>query len=89
MLKAVQIKILIAILAAVIAVGAFLHHEHQVNLRAAEAAAKAAALLQQQHDEAEAAKKHDQETWDFVRKQRQKSNANPAKGSKTWTTYVP
>ena len=48
MLKALQFKILLAILAAVVAIGAYLHHEHEVNVRAAEAAAKAAALLQQQ-----------------------------------------
>ena len=60
-----------------------------MNVRAAEAAAKAAALLQRQQDDAEAIKKHDQETWDFVRKQRPKNNKNPVNGSKTWTTYVP
>ena len=89
MLKLINTKILLAILAAVMAIGGFLYHEHEVNLRAAQAAARAAALLQQQRDDAEAAKKHDAETWDFVRKQRQKNDTNPANGSKTWTTYVP
>ncbi len=89
MLKAVQIKILLAIFAAVVAISGYLYHEHEVNIRAAAAAARAAALLQQQRDDAEAAKKHDAETWDFVRKQRQKHNTNPVNGSKTWSTYVP
>ncbi len=89
MLKAVQIKILLAILAAVTAIGGFMFHEHEINVRAAAAAAKAAALLQQQRDDADAAKKHDAKTWDFVRKQRQKHNTNPANGSKPWQTYVP
>ncbi len=89
MLKVVQIKILLAILAALIAICGFLYHEHEVNVRAAAAAAKAAALLQQQRDDADAAKKHDAETWEFVRKQRQQHNTNPANGSKPWQTYVP
>lgn len=89
MLKAVQIKILLAFLAALVAIGGYLCHEHEVNVRAAAATARAAALLQQQRNDAEAAKKHNAETWDFVRKQRQKHNTNPVNGSKTWSTYVP
>ncbi len=89
MLKVIRPKVLLAVLAAVLAIGGFLYHEHQVNVRAADAAAKAATLLQQQRDDAEAAKKHDAKTWDFVRQQRGKNNSNAGNGSKTWTTYVP
>lgn len=89
MLKAINTKILISILAALTAIGGLLVHEHQVNERAAAAAAKAAAILQQQQSDADAAKKHDAELWDGVHKQRKKNNTNPTNGSKTWTTYVP
>lgn len=89
MLKLINIKILLAILAAVAAIGTFLYHEHEVNVRAADAAAKAAAILQQQKDAEDAAKKHDAETWEFVRKQHQKNNVSPVNGSKAWTHYLP
>lgn len=89
MLKAINTKILISILAALTAIGAALAHQHQVNERAAASAAKAAAILQQQQNDADAAKKHDAELWDGVGKQRKKNNANPANSSKTWTSYVP
>jgi len=89
MLKAINTKLLVAILAALTAIGAALVHEHEVNKQAAESAAKSAAILQKQQDDADAAKKHDAELWDGIRKQRKKNNVNPVNGSKTWTTYVP
>ena len=82
MLKAINTKLLIAVLAALAALAAVLVHVCNDS-------AKAARILQQQQDEANAVKKHDAETWDFVRKQRQKQNSNATGGSKTWTTYVP
>ena len=89
MLKLINTKILLAILAAVAAIGTFLYHEHEVNVRAADAAARTAAILQQQKADSDAAKKHDAETWEFIQKQRQKNNVNPVNGSKAWTHYLP
>lgn len=89
MLKAINTKILIAILAALTAIAGILVHQHQVNERAAASAAKAAAILEQQQKDSDAAKKHDAELWDGVRQQRKKHNVNPTNSSKTWTTYVP
>ena len=89
MLKLINTKILLAILAVVVAIGAYLVHEHDLNVQAAASAAKAAALLQQQRDDADAAKKHDAELWEQVRKHRQEYNAMPANSSKTWTHYLP
>ena len=89
MLNAVNTKILLAILAAITALGAVAIHEHAVNERTAAAATKAAAILQQQKDDSDAAKKHDAELWQGIRKQRKTNNVNPANSSKTWTTYVP
>jgi len=89
MLSAIQTKILAGILAAVLVIGSFLVHEHNVNARAAAAAERAAALLQQQQDATDAAKKHDAETWQKVQAIRQKNNASPANSGKTWNNYLP
>ncbi|ADW71394.1 hypothetical protein [Granulicella tundricola] len=89
MLKAVNTKILVAILAVLSAIGATLIHIHDTNQAAAASAAKAAAILQLQKDDADAAKKHDEELWKGIREQRKKNNVNPTGGSKPWTTYVP
>ena len=89
MLKLINTKILLAILAAIVAIGSFLVHEHDVNAQAAASAAKAAALLQQQRDDADAAKKHDAELWEQVRKHRQEHNSANVNGSHTWTHYLP
>jgi hypothetical protein len=89
MLKAINTKILLAILAALVAIGATLVHIHSVNQAAAASAAKAAALLQIQQDEADVARKHDEELKKGIIEQRKKNNVNPANGSKTWTTYLP
>ena len=64
MLKLINTKVLIAILAALIAIAGLLFHQHEVSDRNARAAAKAAAVLAQQQREAEArAKKHDQDVF--------------------------
>lgn len=89
MLKLLNTKILLAILAAVLALGAYAAREHELHQRAAAAAAQAAALLQQQHDAAEAARKHDEELRTFIEKQHRTHDMSPARGSKTWTTYIP
>ena len=89
MLKLINTKILLAILAAVVAIGAYLVHEHNLNVQAAASAARAAALLQQQRDDADAAKKHDGELWEQVRKHKQEHNSANVNGSHTWTHYLP
>jgi Flp pilus assembly protein TadG len=89
MLKLLNTKILLALLAVSLTTGGYLYHEHEVNVRAADAAAKAAAILEQQQAADAAAKKNDAETWEFVRKQHQKNNVNPVNGSKAWTHYLP
>ena len=38
---------------------------------------------------AEAVRQHNAQTWEFVHKQHQRNNVNPAGGSKTWTHYLP
>ena len=88
MLKLINTKILLAILAAVLALGTYAYREHEVNVRTADAALKAAALLQQQRDADDAANKHDAETWEFIQKQHQKNKVNPVNGSKAWTHYL-
>lgn len=82
MLKAVHIKILVAILAVLVAVAAELVHIHK-------AAQRSAAILQQQQDDTDAAKRHDEETREFIRKQHQKNNAYSVNGSQTMDHYIP
>ena len=89
MLKAINTKLLAALLVAVTAIGTFLYHEHEVNVRAANAAAQAAAILQQQQDAGDAARKHDADTWKFVQEQRKKNNVSPANSGTTWNNYLP
>ena len=89
MLNLINTKLLIAILAAVTALGGYLYHEHQLHLEQAAATAHAAALLQQQQNDRNAARKQDKQMWDDVRAKRRKQNNMPAHGSKPWTTYLP
>ena len=89
MVKLINTKLLIAILAAVTALGTFLYHEHEVKVRAAEAAERTAALLQKQQDDAEAAKKADAELWRKVQENRKKLDSTIGNGSKSLKSYVP
>ena len=89
MLKLINTKILLAILAAVTALGAFMYHMHEVNARAAESAARAASLLQKQQDDAEAVKKANAETWRQVEQNRKRHDSTIGSGSKTWQHYIP
>ena len=87
MLNAINTKILVAILAAVTAIGALLVHNHNVNEKAAADAAKAAAILQEQQKATDAQKKHDQEFWKDVER-RKKQSHYAGDGSKT-NSYLP
>ena len=90
MLKLVNTKILVAILAALTVLAGLLVRQHEVNERNAAAAEKAAAVLQQQQREADAKKKADQEFIDRVNKRKQQQkNLNPGHESKGWQTYIP
>ena len=82
MLKAINTKIFLAILAVLIAIGAELVHIRHAD-------EKAAAILQQQRDATDAAKKHDADIREFIRKQHETHNNMPANGSKTWNNYLP
>lgn len=89
MLKIINTKVLIAILAVLTAIAGVLVHEHEVNERNAAAAAKAAAILEQQQKDADAAKKHDEQLRENIQRLRKQNNVNHAHESKGWQTYVP
>lgn len=85
----INTKLLIAILAALGAISAFLIHEHNESRKAAVEAAKAAAVLQQQKALAEEHAREEEAFRKKVEAEKRKNNVNPAKESKTWQTYVP
>ena len=89
MLKMINTKLLIAILAALTVFAGLLVRQHEVSERNAAAAAKTAAILAQQQHDAEVQKKHNQDFMDSVTAQKKKSNSMPARESKGWQTYVP
>jgi hypothetical protein len=88
MLKAINTKILLAILATLTAIGALLVHNSRVNAKAAADAAKAAAILQEQQKATDAQKKEDAEFWKKVEQKKKRSKAYAGDGSKT-NSYVP
>ena len=89
MLNLINTKLLIAILAAVTALGGYLYHEHQLHKEQAASAVKAAALLQQQQNQHDDAQKADKRMWDEVREKRRKQNNMPVHGSDPWKHYLP
>lgn len=89
MLKAINTKILLGILAALTLIGGLLIHQNHVNEQAAASAAKAAAILQQQQSDADEVKKKNAQFWEDVKKQKAKQNNSPANSSKTWQHYIP
>lgn len=88
MLKAINTKILLGILAALTAIGALLVHQNHVNEQAAAAAARSAAVLEQQQKATDAQKKHDAEFWKEVEADKKKHNSNIGGGSKT-NSFIP
>jgi len=88
MLKAINTKILLAILAALVAIGGLLIHQNHVNEAAAAAAARSAAILQQQQKEADAIKKEDEDMRHRVEENKHKSRAWNRGGSST-NGYIP
>ena len=84
MLKAINTKILIAILAALTAIGsAAIYQSHEAH--------KAAAILQQQqqqHD-AEERKKEDEAFRKKVEQDKKRHNSAAGNEGKTWKSYIP
>jgi len=89
MLKLINTKILLAILAALVAIGsAAIYRSHDAH-KAAEAAAKAAAILQQQQHDADEQRKRDEAFRKKVEQDKKRHNSAAANEGKTWKTYVP
>jgi hypothetical protein len=89
MLKLINTKILLAILAALTAIGGALVYQRHETEKAAAAAARAAAILQQQQKQAEEQKARDEAFRKRVEANKRKHNSAAAKEGKTWKTYVP
>ena len=89
MLKLINTKILLAILAALVAIGsAAIYHNHEAH-KVAEAAAKVAAILQQQQHDADEQKKRDEAFRKQVEQDRKRHTSAAANEGKTWKTYIP
>ncbi len=89
MLKAINTKILIAILAALTAIGGALSYQRHEATKAAAAAAKAAAILQQQQRDADKRKAEDEAFRQRVEQDRKRHSSAAAHEGKTWRTYIP
>ena len=87
MLKIMNTKVLIAILAVLTTIAGLLIHQHEVSER--NSAVKAAAILAQQQRDAEAAQKADQQMRENIQRLRKQHDSNHANESKGWQTYVP
>lgn len=81
MLKAINTKILLSILAALIAIGGLLAYRNHVAEQAAADAAKTRLLLQQQRKEADQQKQDDEEFRRKVEAEKHKSKAFNRGGS--------
>jgi hypothetical protein len=89
MLKAINTKILLAILAALSALGGAVAYQRHETEKAAAAATEAAAILQQQQKDAEEQRDRDEAFRQQVEKDRKQHNSAAAHEGKTWKTYVP
>jgi type II secretory pathway pseudopilin PulG len=86
MLKLINTKILLSILAALVAIGsAAIYQSHEAH-KAAEAAA---AILQQQQHDADEQRKRDEAFRKQVEQDRKRHNSAAANEGKTWKTYIP
>ena len=88
MLKAINTKILLAILAALTAIGGLLIHQNHVSEQQATDAAKARTILEQQQKTTDDQKKHDAEFLKQVQENKKKSKAFNRGGSST-NGYIP
>ena len=89
MLKAINTKILLAILAALTAIGGTLAYQRHETAKAAAAAAKAAAILQQQQKEADEQKAAGEAFRQRVDADRKKHSSAAVHEGKAWRTYIP
>jgi len=89
MLKAINTKILLTILAALVAIGGTLAYQRHETQKAAAAAAKAAAILQEQQKEADEQKAAAEAFRQRVDADRKKHSSAAAHEGKTWRTYIP
>jgi Ni/Co efflux regulator RcnB len=87
MLKALNSKILLAILAALTAIGGLLLHQNHIAQQRAADAAKARAILEQQQKQADEQKKEEKEFRKKVEEARKKSHSYDSGGSSV--KYVP
>lgn len=88
MLKAINTKILIGILAALTAIAGLFIHQNQVNERKAADAAKVRMILEQQQRDADAAKKEDEQMRKTVEANKKKHSNYDSNGSKM-DSYIP
>jgi hypothetical protein len=89
MLKAINTKLLISILAALAIIAGLLVRLEQANERAAAAEAKVAQVLQEEQRQAEEQKKQEAEFRRQLAEAQKKSHSFAGNESKTWQTYVP
>jgi hypothetical protein len=89
MLKAINTKILLAILAALTAIGGALTYQRHEAAKAAAAAAKAAAILQEQQKVAQEREAEDKAFRQRVEQDRKRHSSAAAHEGKTWRTYIP
>ena len=82
MLKAINTKILLAILAALTAIGsAVIYQSRQAH--------KAAAILQQQQHDAEERERQDEAFRKKVEQDKKRHNSAAGNEGKTWKSYIP
>ena len=89
MLSAINTKILLAILAALCAIGGAVAYQRHETETAAKAAAKAAAILEQQQKDAQEQKARDEAFRQRVEADKKRHNSAAAQEGKTWKSYVP
>ena len=89
MLQAINMKLLIAILAAIGAIAAVLVHVHNASERAVTEAAKTRAILEQQAVQADAHRRAEQAELQKAEEEKRKHSSNNKAAHKTWQTYVP
>ena len=89
MLKLINTKILLAILATLAAIGGAVAYQRHETEKAAAAAAKAAAILQQQQRSAEEQRKRDEVFRKQVERSKKGHNSAATNEGKTWQKYIP
>ena len=87
MLNLINTKILLAILAALFAIGGAVAYQRHETEKAA--AAKAAAILERQQRDADKQRKRDEAFLRQVEQNKKRHNSVAAKEGKTWRNYVP